>query len=102
VIHVFTIINHRLRNKKNNYIFHKANISLLHNEIHKARFKLDNLSCKIFELHTTLENIIQPSLWARIDACSSLKAAKFEENTVSKQTQQIYLSGEHAETGLYA
>ena len=81
---IFTIINHRLRNKKNDCIFHKASISLLRNEIQKARFKLDILSRKLFVLHTTMANLIQPTLWTRIDACSSLKTVKFEEMTVNK------------------
>jgi hypothetical protein len=86
---IFTIINHRLRNKKNDCIFHKANISLLRNEIQKARFKLDNLSRKLLVLHTTLANIIQPPLWARIDACSSLKTTKLEEIIVNKQRNKF-------------
>ena len=89
VMPIFTIINHRLRDKKNYYIFHKANISLLRNEIQKARFKLDNLSRKLLVLHTTLANIIQPPLWARIDACSSLKTAKFGEIIVNKQRNKF-------------
>jgi len=56
VILVFARIEHRLRNKINNRIFHRASMALLRNEIRKARIKLDNLSRRLVKIHTALSS----------------------------------------------
>lgn len=79
VVPLFAQIKHRLNKSDFHRIFLKSSLALIHLEISRVRSKLDFLSRDLLSLHLELSSMFSLELWARIEACSTLKSQQMEE-----------------------
>ena len=91
VIPVFAQISHRLHTPSNHGVFLKASLALLRSEINTVRRDLSRFSQDLLSVHLVLSNLISPSLWAKIDACSALKSLRLEEIRGQKQAAKFQI-----------